>query len=189
MPGDEWQKNANLRLLYGYMYAMPGKKLLFMGDEFGQQSEWHHDASLQWDLLEQPAHSSMQRWVSNLNHFYSGERALHEFDCDPAGFEWIDANDSDDCVLSFLRKSKSGSDLILVVCNFTPVPRQNYHVGVPRGGYWREILNSDAVEHGGSGQGNLGGVEANPIGYHGRPHAVNLTLPPLGVVFLKSEST
>jgi 1,4-alpha-glucan branching enzyme len=187
MPGDDWQKFANLRLLYGYMYGMPGKKLLFMGDEFGQQSEWHHDASLQWDSIEQPANSTLQRWVSNLNHFYSGERALHEWDCDPAGFEWIDANDWEDSALSFLRKAKTNGDVIAVVCNFTPVPRPNYRVGVPRGGFWREILNSDATEHGGSGQGNLGGVEASPVGYHGRPFSLNLTLPPLGVVFLKSE--
>jgi 1,4-alpha-glucan branching enzyme len=187
MPGDDWQKFANLRLLYGYMYGMPGKKLLFMGGEFGQRDEWQHDTSLQWDLLEQPTHSAMQRWVGTLNRYYAGERALHELDCDPAGFEWIDANDFDESVLSFLRKANSNQDLIAVVCNFTPLPRQNYRVGVPRGGYWREILNSDAVEHGGSGHGNLGGVEASPVGYHGRPYSLNLTLPPLGVVFLKSE--
>jgi 1,4-alpha-glucan branching enzyme len=188
MPGDEWQKFANLRLLYGYMYGMPGKKLLFMGDEFGQRSEWQHDASLQWELMEHPAHSTLERWVSNLNNFYEGEQALHGLDCDPAGFEWIDANDWEDSALSFLRKAKTNNDLIAVVCNFTPVPRSNYRIGVPRGGFWREILNSDAVEHGGSGQGNLGGVEASPIKYHGRPYSLNLTLPPLGVVFLKSES-
>jgi 1,4-alpha-glucan branching enzyme len=187
MPGDDWQKFANLRLLYGYMYGMPGKKLLFMGSEFGQRNEWQHDGSLQWGLLEQPAHSAVQRWVGTLNRFYAGERALNELDCDPAGFEWIDANDSDESVLSFLRKAKTNKDLIVVVCNFTPLPRQNYRVGVPRGGFWREILNSDAEEHGGSGHGNLGGVEASPVGFHARPFSVNLTLPPLGAVFLKSD--
>lgn len=187
MPGDDWQKFANLRLLYGYMYGMPGKKLLFMGGEFAQRGEWLHDTSLQWNLLEQPRHSAMQRWVGILNRFYAGERALHELDCDPAGFDWIDANDSDESVLSFLRRAKTNGDLIAVVCNFTPVPRHNYRVGVPRGGYWREILNSDAAEHGGSGHGNLGGVEASPVGYHGRPFSLNLALPPLGAVFLKSE--
>ena len=188
MPGDDWQKFANLRLLYGYMFGMPGKKLLFMGGEFGQPGEWQHDGSLQWDLAKQLPHSAVQRWLSTLNRFYSGEKALHEWDCDPAGFEWIDANDSEESVVSFLRKAKTSDDLIAVVCNFTPVPRPNYRIGVPRGGYWREILNSDAVEHGGSGQGNLGGVEASPIGYHGRPCSLNLTLPPLGAVFLKSDA-
>jgi len=187
MPGDDWRKFANLRLLYGYMYGMPGKKLLFMGSEFGQRNEWQHDRSLQWDLLEQPAHSAVQRWVGTLNRFYAGERALNELDCEPAGFQWIDANDSDESVLSFLRKAKTNKDLIVVLCNFTPLPRMNYRVGVPRGGFWREVLNSDAVEHGGSGHGNLGGVEASPIGFHARPYSLNLTLPPLGAVFLKSE--
>jgi 1,4-alpha-glucan branching enzyme len=158
-----------------------------MGGEFGQGDEWRHDASLQWELLEQPAHSAVQRWVATLNRFYAGERALHEWDCNPAGFEWIDANDSDESVLSFLRKAKTNEDLVVVACNFTPVPRRNYRVGVPRGGFWREILNSDAVEHGGVGYGNLGGVEASPIGFHGRPFSLNLTLPPLGAVFLKSD--
>jgi 1,4-alpha-glucan branching enzyme len=187
MPGDDWQRFANLRLLYGYMYGMPGKKLLFMGGEFGQWSEWKHDFSVEWDALEYPDHSAVMRWVEMLNSFYAGERALHEGDCDPAGFEWIDANDSDDSVLSFLRKAKTNADQIAVVCNFTPVPRYNFRLGVPRGGFWREILNSDAEEHGGSGHGNLGGVEAGHIGYHGRPHSLNLTLPPLGALFLKSD--
>ncbi len=188
MPGDEWQRFANLRLLYGYMYAMPGKKLLFMGGEFGQEDEWRHDTSLQWELLQDPSHSSLRRWVSTLNQFYEGERALHQLDCNPAGFEWIDANDSEKGVASFLRKASTCDDLIAVICNFTPVPRQNYRVGVPEGGHWREILNSDAVEHGGTGHGNLGGVEASPLGCHGRPFSLNLTLPPLGVVFMKSDA-
>jgi 1,4-alpha-glucan branching enzyme len=189
MPGDDWQKFANLRLLYAYMYGMPGKKLLFMGGEFAQWSEWQHDASLQWNLLEHPAHSSMQRWVTTLNKFHTGEPALHEIDCEGTGFEWIDANDSEKSVLSFIRKGKSTDDLIAVVCNFTPVPRHNYRLGVPRGGFWRELINSDAVEHGGSGQGNFGGVEATPIAAHGRPASLNVTLPPLGAVFFKSDSS
>jgi 1,4-alpha-glucan branching enzyme len=187
MPGEDWQKFANLRLLYGYMYGMPGKKLLFMGDEFGQWDEWHHDASLEWKLLEHPAHSAMRRWVSTLNRFYAGEPALHQMDCDPGGFEWIDANDSEESVLSFLRKPHTGDDLIAVVCNFTPLPRHNYRIGVPRGGFWRELLNSDATEHGGSGHGNMGGVEATPIGAHGRPFSLNVSLPPLAALFLKSD--
>ena len=169
------------------MMGMPGKKLLFMGGEFGQENEWQHDGSLQWNLLENPAHSALARWVSTLNRFYVGEAALHEGDCESVGFEWIDANDSDESVLSFLRLAKSNGDLIAVVCNFTPVIRTNYRVGVPRGGFWREILNSDAVEHGGTGHGNFGGVQATPVGYHGRPFSLNLTLPPLGALFLKSE--
>jgi 1,4-alpha-glucan branching enzyme len=188
MPGDQWQKFANLRLLYGYMYGMPGKKLLFMGGEFGQQSEWRHDASLEWPLLEQPAHAALLHWIGNLNRFYAGERALHEWDCDPAGFEWIDASSWEESVICLLRKAKTNQDLIAVACNFTPVPRVNYRIGVPRGGFWREILNSDGLEHGGAGYGNLGGVEAAPLGFHGRPFSLNLTLPPLGIVFLKSES-
>lgn len=187
MPGDDWQKLANLRLLYAYLYGMPGKKLLFMGGEFGQWNEWQHDYSLQWDLLETPGHSSLQQWVGSLNRTHGGEKALHELDCNPEGFEWIDANDSQESVLTFLRKAKSNSDQIVVACNFTPVPRYDYQVGVPRGGFWREILNSDAAEHGGTGHGNMGGVEAVREEIHGRPYSISLTLPPLGAVFLKSE--
>jgi len=187
MPGDEWQKLANLRTLYGYMYGMPGKKLLFMGGEFGQPEEWRHDGTLAWQLLEDPRHSAMQRWVSALNRAYHDEPALHELDCDPQGFEWIDANDAELSTLSFLRKAKHSQDLIAVVCNLTPLPRHNYRLGVPRGGMWRELLNSDAVELGGAGQGNLGGVEATPVGFHGRPYSLNLTLPPLSALFLKSD--
>ncbi len=188
MPGDEWQKFANLRLLYAYMYGMPGKKLLFMGSEFGQDDEWRHDTSLHWELLQHPSHSSLRRWVATLNRYYEGERALHELDCDPMGFEWIDANDSAESVASFIRKASSCDDLIAVVCNFTPMCRHNYRIGVPRGGRWREILNSDAAEHGGSGHGNLGGVEASPLGTHGRPFSLNLTLPPLAALFLKLDA-
>jgi 1,4-alpha-glucan branching enzyme len=187
MPGDDWQKFANLRLLYGYMYGMPGKKLLFMGGEFGQWNEWNHDESLDWPLTELPRHQSLQRWLAALNQVYAAEPALHQLDCDSAGFEWIDANDSDESVISFLRLVPTHGDTVVVVCNFTPVPREQYHLGVPRGGYWREILNSDALEYGGSGMGNLGGVHASSIGSHGRACSLSLTLPPLAVVFLKSE--
>ncbi|HEX9452819.1 MAG TPA: 1,4-alpha-glucan branching protein GlgB, partial [Candidatus Binatia bacterium] len=156
MPGDEWQKFANLRLLFGYMYAQPGKKLLFMGGEFGQQREWQHDQSLEWELLEQPFHAKLQRWVAELNRFYRDNRALHEVDFEPAGFEWIDCNDADSGVVSLLRKGRRDEATVLAVCNFTPVVRTNYRVGAPCGGIWRELLNSDAKEYGGSGVGNLG---------------------------------
>jgi 1,4-alpha-glucan branching enzyme len=187
MPGDDWQKFANLRLLFGYMYAQPSKKLLFMGGELGQWREWVHDGSLNWELLDHAHHAGLQRWVSDLNQLYRNEPALHELDCDPAGFEWIDCNDAESSALSWIRKGKSSGDIILIVCNFTPVPRQSYRVGAPRGGFWKEILNSDASLYGGSGQGNLGGVEAAPIPLHGRPYSLTVTLPPLAALFFKSE--
>jgi 1,4-alpha-glucan branching enzyme len=185
MPGDDWQKFANLRLLHGYMYAQPGKKLLFMGGEFGQWREWDHDASLDWHLLELETHKALQRWIRDLNALYRAQPALHELDCDPAGFEWVDANDWEASVLSFLRKGKAREEVLLVVCNFTPVPRHDYHVGVPHAGRWEEILNSDAHAYGGSGQGNYGGVEAEPVPTHGRPYLLNITVPPLGMVFFR----
>jgi 1,4-alpha-glucan branching enzyme len=187
MPGDDWQKFANLRLLLGYMYAQPGKKLLFMGGEFGQWNEWYHEASLDWRLLEHLPHEGLQRWVKDLNRRYRDEPALHQLDFDPAGFEWIDCNDSQHSVLSLLRNGRSPDDAVIVVCNFTPVPRRNYRVGAPHGGSWIEVLNSDAEHYGGSGHGNLGGVEAAPIGFHGRPYTLTLTLPPLAAVFLKRQ--
>ncbi len=186
MPGDDWQKFANLRLLYGYMYAQPGKKLLFMGGEFGQWHEWNHDRSLDWHLLESAPHRLLQRWVEDLNQLYRKEPALHVYDCDPAGFEWIDCSDPEQSVISLLRKGPDPQDAVLVVCNFTPVPRPNYRVGVPFGGFWRELLNSDAKEYGGSGHGNLGGLEAAPLTSHGRPQALTMMLPPLAIVFFKS---
>jgi 1,4-alpha-glucan branching enzyme len=186
MPGDDWQKFANLRLLYGYMYAQPGKKLLFMGGEFGQWHEWNHDRSLDWHLLESAPHRLLQRWVEDLNQLYRKEPALHVYDCDPAGFEWIDCSDPEQSVISLLRKGPDPQDAVLVVCNFTPVPRPNYRVGVPCGGFWRELLNSDAKEYGGSGHGNLGGLEAAPLAFHGRPHALTMMLPPLAIAFFKS---
>jgi 1,4-alpha-glucan branching enzyme len=185
MPGDDWQKFANLRLLFGYMYAQPAKKLLFMGGEFGQWDEWTHDRGLDWHLPERPMHAGLQKWLGELNRLYRNEPALHELDCDPAGFEWIDCNDSESSVISFLRKGKSSENGILVTCNFTPVPRANYRIGVPRGGFWRAVLNSDAREYGGGGIGNKGGVEAAPVSLHGRPHSLTLTLPPLAAVFFK----
>jgi len=188
MPGDTWQKFANLRALYGYMYGQPGKKLLFMGGEFGQWREWNHDESLDWHLLSDPAHAGLSRWVEEMNALYRDEPALHELDFDPAGFEWVDCNDGEQSVLSFLRKGRSTDYILLVVCNFTPVPRHNYRVGVPRGGYWREVLNSDAKQYGGSGQGNIGGVKPAPISAHGRLHSLTIVVPPLAVVFFKSEA-
>jgi 1,4-alpha-glucan branching enzyme len=184
MPGgDDWQKFANLRLLLGYMYAQPGKKLLFMGGEIGQWREWDHNSSLDWNLLEYDPHKGLHRWVEDINRLYKNEPAMH-LDTDPAGFEWIDGGDADNSVISFLRKAASG-ELILVVCNFTPVPRKNYLVGVPAGGYWKEILNSDGKEYWGSGLGNSGGVQADPVPIHGCNHSLNLTLPPLAIGFFK----
>jgi 1,4-alpha-glucan branching enzyme len=185
MPGDEWQRFANLRVLFAYMYAQTGKKLLFMGDEFGQWAEWNHDRALDWHLLEHRPHRTLLRFVEDLNRLYRSEPALYELDVEPGGFEWVDANDSEGSVLTFLRRA-SNDDLVLVACNFTPVPRPNYMTGVPRGGTWREILNSDAGEYGGGGWGNLGAVESLPYSVHGRPRSINLTIPPLGAVFLKS---
>ncbi|TMA08725.1 MAG: 1,4-alpha-glucan branching protein GlgB [Deltaproteobacteria bacterium] len=186
MPGDDWQKFANLRVLLGYMFAQPGKKLLFMGGEFGQWKEWVHDESLDWHLLQYAPHRGIQRWVEDLNRLYRNEAALHELDCQPAGFEWIDCNDAEGSTVSLIRKAKSTDEVVLAVCNFTPVPRNDYRVGVVRGGFWRELLNSDATEYEGSGQGNKGGVEGVPAARHGRPYSLNLTLPPLGIVFFKS---
>jgi 1,4-alpha-glucan branching enzyme len=187
MPGDDWQKFANLRALLGYMYAQPGKKLLFMGGEFGQWREWVHDGSLEWDLTGYPLHAGLQRWVQDLNRLYRSEPALHEMDCDPAGFEWIDCDDADSSTVTLIRKGKSSSTIILVVCNFTPVPRYSYRLGSPRSGFWQEILNSDAGEYGGSNMGNLGGVETVPVPLHGRPYSLTITLPPLSVSFFKNQ--
>jgi 1,4-alpha-glucan branching enzyme len=188
MPGDDWQRHANMRSFLGYMYSQPGKKLLFMGSEFGQWLEWNHDASLQWDLLQYESHTGLRRWVSELNRVYRSEPALYELDFDPAGFSWIDANDADNSVLSYVRMGKSTADIILAVFNFTPVPREGYQIGVPDGGYWRELLNSDAEAYWGSGQGNYGGVEADPEPWHGRPYSLRLHLPPLSMVLLKNEA-
>jgi len=187
MPGDAWQKFANLRLLFGYMFSQPGKKLLFMGGEIGQYREWNHDTSLDWHLLDFPLHAGLQRWVRDLNFAYRDNAALHEADFTPDGFEWIDANDAPNSVLSYLRKSRTVGHEIVVALNCTPIPREDYRIGVPHGGHWREVLNSDAAYYGGSGVGNLGGVDASAEPAHGREHSIALTLPPLGFVMLQAE--
>ncbi len=185
MPGDDWQKFANLRLLLGYMFAHPGKKLLFMGCEFAQWDEWHHDASIDWHLLQYAPHQGIHQWVKDLNKFYRSEPALYERDFTPDGFEWIDLNDYQQGVISFIRKSADGKSQIAAVCNFTPMTWHNYNIGVPSAGVWRELLNSDAAIYGGSSQGNLGGKEAVSKSFHGRPYSLSLTIPPLGILFLK----
>jgi 1,4-alpha-glucan branching enzyme len=185
MPGDAWQKLANLRVLYSYMYALPGKKMLFMGAELGQRSEWNHDSSLEWHLVEQDAgHAGLMRYVEDLNRLYKAEPALWRRDPEPGGFRWIDVHDADQGVLSLVRFGASGEPPVVVVLAFTPLPRTSYRIGVPAGGFWREALNSDAHEYGGSGWGNLGGVEAAPVGSHGFRHSIHVTVPPLGAVFL-----
>ncbi len=186
MPGDSWRKFANLRLLLGYMFGQSGKKLLFMGAEFGQWTEWDHERELDWALLAWPLHQGLRLWVGDLNRLYRTEHALHELDAEGRGFEWISCHDADQSVLSLLRRGRDGGDLILGVFNFTPIPRHAYRVGVPRLGRWAERLNSDAPCYGGSGQGNLGGVEAEPAPHDGRPYRLTLTLPPLAALFFKS---
>ena len=187
MPGDDWQKFANLRLLFGYMFAQPGKKLLFMGGEFGQWAEWDHDKSLDWHLLEYPNHKGLQSFMKGLNHLYINEPALHENEFSPEGFEWIDGSDSQQCVLVFMRKGVSPDDRIIVALNFTPVPRVDYRIGVPCEGAWKEMLNSDAEEFGGGGVGNPQSIQSDSKSWHGQPFSVNLSLPPLAVIFLKYQ--
>jgi 1,4-alpha-glucan branching enzyme len=187
MPGDDWQKFANLRLLLGYMYAQPAKKLLFMGGEFAQLNEWYHERSLDWHLCGHLPHAGVQRWVTDLNRVYKEEPALYELDFDPSGFEWIDCEDSQNSTLSLLRKGRSNKDVFIIVLNFTPVPRNDYKVGVPMDGFWREILNSDAHEYGGSGQGNWGKTRASAPSLHGQPYSMCITLPPLSVLYFKQE--
>jgi len=187
MPGDDWQKFANLRLLFGYMFTITGKKLLFMGSELGQWSEWNHESGLDWHLLSYPPHQGVQKWVRDLNTLYTNEQGLHQLDCDPSGFEWVDCNDTESSVISYLRRDKTVSADFLIVLNFTPVPRLHYRVGVPRRGYWKEMLNSDASAYGGSDLGNLGGRQTTDIRAHGRPYSVDLTLPPLSCLILKSS--
>jgi len=187
MAGDEWQQFANLRLLFGYMWAHPGKKLLFMGGEFGQRREWQHEASLEWHVLGYPLHEGVRAWVSDLNRCYRSEPALHDFDCERGGFEWIDCNDRENSVVSFIRRNMPGDAVVLVVLNFTPVVRSGYALGVPRGGRWEEMLNSDSERYGGSGVGNMGGLDAQPHAAHGRDWSLRLTLPPLSALFFKSQ--
>ncbi len=187
MPGDLWQKFANLRALYGYMYAQPAKKLLFMGGEFGQWREWVNEESLDWHLTQYAPHSGLQRWLGDLNRTYRNEPALHEMDCDSQGFEWIDCNDWEQSVISLVRWTKSTDDAIVVICNFTPEYHASYRLGVPTGGFWRQILNSDDEIYTGSGKGNGEGVHAEEMSFHGRPYSLNIVLPPLGAVFFKGK--
>jgi 1,4-alpha-glucan branching enzyme len=189
MPGDDWQKFANLRLLLGYMYAQPGKKLLFMGGEFGQWREWSHDDSLDWHLLQYLPHSGLKKWVQDLNRFYRSQPALYQVDFNQTGFEWIDCNDVEHSVLSLIRKARASDDTVLAIANFTPTTHFKYRVGVPSAGLWSELLNSDAKEYGGSGQANPDGIKAAAIPWHGRPYSLTLVLPPLATVFLKASET
>ncbi len=189
MPGDEWQQFANLRALYGLMYGHPGKKMLFMGGEFGQRREWNHDSSIDWHLLEYPLHRGLQCLVRDLNRLYREEPALHEIDHDWPGFQWVDFHDAGQSVLAFLRKAKNPDNQILCVCNFTPIPRSDYRFGVPCEGYYRELLNTDGSVYGGGNMGNQGGVQTERISCHGFPYSLRLTLPPLSVLFLKSVAT
>jgi len=187
MPGDEWQQFANLRLMYAQMWSQPGKKLLFMGSEFGQRREWNHESSLDWHLLEANGHhGQLQLLVGELNRLYREIPALHQGDCHPDGFEWVDANDAKNCVFSYIRRGLDDCP-VLVVLNATPNVLHNYRIGVSADGYWKELLNTDAAAFGGSGQGNSGGVHATPVPAHGRPYSLNLTLPPLGAVYLRLE--
>jgi 1,4-alpha-glucan branching enzyme len=181
MPGDLWQKFANVRALFGYMFGHPGKKLLFMGGEIGQWNEWSHEGSIDWHLLQYPLHSGLKRWVEDLNRFYKSEPAMYEIDFSFEGFDWADFKDYEQSVISFLRKSRGEREIVLVVCNFTPVPRKHYKIRVPRAGRWSERLNSDSHHYGGSGAGNYGGVHTASNGY------IEIDLPPLGVLFFKYE--
>jgi 1,4-alpha-glucan branching enzyme len=187
MPGDDWQKFANLRLLFAYMYAQPGKKLMFMGCEFAQRREWAHDHSLDWHLLDHDSHEGVRRLVRDLNRVYREVPALHRHDFAPAGFEWIDTHDSEQSVISFLRWGEDQQDVVACVFNFTPVPRHNYRIGVPFKGSWQEMINTDASQYWGSNTGNLGSVESAPIAYHGHLQSLMLTLPPLGAVYLRLQ--
>jgi 1,4-alpha-glucan branching enzyme len=187
MPGDDWQKFANLRVLYGYMWAHPGKKLLFMGGEFGQRREWTHEGELEWWVSGLPEHAGIKRLIGDLNRVYRREPALYQLDFSPAGFEWVDVGNAELSVIAFLRKPASGGAPLLVVCNFTPVPRDNFLVGVPERGLWREIINTDARDYGGAGWGNLGAVESVPVGSHGRVESLSLTLPPLSTLVMRWE--
>ncbi len=188
MPGDEWQKYANLRLLFGYMFAHPGKKLLFMGTEFAQWREWNHEESLEWHVLGYPFHRGVQRWLKDLHALYRGTPALYEVDFSREGFTWIDFHDWENSTVSFLRKGSTGEERMLVVCNFTPVVRRGYRVGVPAQGYWREVLNSDSETYGGSNVGNVGGLHTDAVSAHGYPQSLVLTVPPLAVMFFSAPA-
>jgi 1,4-alpha-glucan branching enzyme len=185
MSGDAWRKYATLRALYGYMYGHPGKKLLFMGGEFAQWREWNHDRSLDWHLCDDPAHAGIRRYVQALNRHYLAEPALHECDADPSGFRWIDCHDNENSVISFLRSPRGNSQPIVMVFNFTPVPRHGYRIGVPGAGFYAELINSDSTIFGGSNVGNGGGVPSEAVPAHGFEHSIRLTLPPLGCLMMK----
>jgi 1,4-alpha-glucan branching enzyme len=188
MPGDRWQQLANLRALYAYMWAHPGKKLLFMGGELAQEGEWNHNTSIEWHLLDRPEHAGMQRLIRDLNAVYRNEPALYEVDFEPHGFRWLDANDVARNILSFLRVGRDGERVLACIANLSPVPREHYRVGLPHGGRWREALNTDSEVYGGSNVGNYGGVEAEACPWQGQPFSAELTLPPLGVLWLVPEA-
>jgi 1,4-alpha-glucan branching enzyme len=185
IPGDDWQKAATLRALYGFMYSHPGKKLMFMGCEFGQGREWNHDRSLDWHLLDTPLHAGLRRFVQDLNRTYRTERALYECDSEPSGFQWIDCNDNENSVVSLIRRAKDGQAFVAAVLNFTPVPRDGYRIGIPMPGPYTEILNSDSEIYSGSNRGNSGIVFSEPIAAHGHADSLRLNLPPLGFLLLK----
>jgi 1,4-alpha-glucan branching enzyme len=188
IPGDDWQKAATLRALYGFMYSHPGKKLMFMGCEFGQGREWNYDASLDWHLLSDPLHAGIRQFVQDLNHVYAGQPALYECDFEPHGFQWIDCNDNDNSVVSFVRRARNQDDFVVSVLNFTPVPREGYVVGVPRAGSYGELINSDGAAYGGGNVGNGGVVFTEAAAAHGQRQSLRLTLPPLACLMLKPAS-
>jgi 1,4-alpha-glucan branching enzyme len=184
MPGDRWQQHANLRALYAYMWAHPGKKLLFMGGELAQEGEWNHDGSLEWHVLGWREHAGVQALVRDLNRIYRNEPALYEVDFEPHGFRWLDANDVERNIFAFVRLAGDGQGALVCICNLSPVPREHYRAGLPHGGRWREALNTDSEHYGGSNVGNYGGVEAEASPWQGQPYSAELTLPPLGVLWL-----
>jgi 1,4-alpha-glucan branching enzyme len=188
IPGDVWRKHATLRALYGYMYGHPGKKLLFMGSEFGQWREWNYDASLDWHLLDIPSHAALRRFVQDLNAHYRVQTALHQSDYDPGSFRWIDCNDNENSVFSMVRYARDRRDFLVMIFNFTPVPRAQYRIGVPEPGWYAELLNSDSAIYGGGNVGNAGGVSSQAIAAHGFDHSIALTVPPLGCLYLKRQN-
>jgi len=188
MPGDDWQKFANVRAYYGFMWGYPGKKLLFMGDEFGQRSEWNFDAELEWGLLAYAPHQGLKRLVGDLNRLYRETPALHRGDSRPEGFQWLVVDDPQQSVAAWIRRGEQNDPPVAVICNFTPEPRYDYRIGLPLAGLWREVFNSDAEVYGGSNLGNLGGLQALPNPAHGQPASATLTLPPLATLFLQYEA-
>jgi 1,4-alpha-glucan branching enzyme len=186
MKGDRWQRFANLRAYFGFMWSHPGKKLLFMGGEFAQEREWNHDRELDWPSIDDPAHAGVQRLVRDLNRLYASETALHQRDCEANGFQWAVGDDRANSVFAFLRFAPNQAP-VLVVCNMTPVPRRGYRIGVPQAGGWREIFNSDSTFYGGSNVGNAGRVAADPVAVHGQAQSLELVLPPLATIFLRPD--